>query len=182
MISVVVPTLNAAGSLAETLIPLIRAAVDGLVREVVVADGGSTDETLAIADDAGARLVRAGPSTGEQAEAGCAAAKGPWLMILYPGMRLGSEWAAAVKAHIEDHPKSAAYFRLALDDHRAGARLKEAGSAVAGLFAWPGADQGLVLPKRLYDEVGGFEAEGSLARRIGKARLRPLPARIFREG
>lgn len=180
MISVVVPTLNAADNLAETLIPLIRAAVDGVVREVVVADGGSTDETLAIADDAGARIVAAGADRAEQVAAGCEAAKGPWLMILYPGMRLGSEWAGAVKAHLNDHPKSAGYFRLALDDHRAGARLREAGSAVAGLFAWPSADQTLVLPKRLYEDAGGFGDEGSLVRRIGKARLRPLPARVFR--
>ncbi|MEZ5917510.1 MAG: glycosyltransferase [Parvularculaceae bacterium] len=49
-ISVVIPTLNAGRGLAEALAALVPAALDGLVREVIVADGGgSTDETLAIA-------------------------------------------------------------------------------------------------------------------------------------
>ena len=55
MISVVIPTLNAAATLQRALSPLVPAAVDGLVREVVVADGGSTDETLELAEDAGAQ-------------------------------------------------------------------------------------------------------------------------------
>ena len=172
MISVVIPTLNAAASLAETLTPLIHAAVEGLVREVVVADGGSRDATFEIADDAGARFLN-----GDLA-AGCEAAKGPWLLIVAPGARLGSEWEAAAKAHMADHPKSAAYFRVALDDHRASARLKEAGAAIAGAFAWPKPEHGLLLSKRLYEEAGG-DAGGALVRRIGRARLRPLPARVY---
>lgn len=172
MISVVVSTFNAAEVLAETLAPLIHAAVDGLVREVVVADAGSTDATFEIADDAGARFVR-----GDTA-AGCEAAKGPWLLILTPGVRLGSEWEAAAKAHVADHPKSAAYFRVALDDHRASARLKEAGAALAGPLAWPKPQQGLLVPKRLYEEAGGWSG-GALVRKIGRSRLRPLAARIF---
>ena len=55
MISVVIPTFNSAATLAEAMASLIPAAVDALVREVVVADGGSSDDTFAIADDAGAR-------------------------------------------------------------------------------------------------------------------------------
>ena len=58
MISVVIPTLNAERTLQRALAPLVPAAVEGLVREVVVADGGSTDRTLELADDAGANIVR----------------------------------------------------------------------------------------------------------------------------
>lgn len=168
MISVVIPTLNAAETLLPSLAALIPAAVDGLVREVVVADGGSTDATLAMADDAGARIVSAPADRDGAYAAGCAAAKGPWLLILAPEMRLGSEWEAAAKAHINDYPKSAGYFRLALDDHGAGARLKE---VMAGLFARPGDAQGLLISKALYEQAG---------QRPPKGRLRPLPARIFR--
>lgn len=162
MISVVIPTLNSAATLAEAMASLIPAAVDALVREVVVADGGSTDDTFAIADDAGARFIKAEGGRAAQVAAGCAAAKGPWLLILYPETRLGSEWIAAARAHLTDYPKSAGYFRLALDEHGAAARLKEAGAA---LFGRPGGEQGLLVPKALY-EAGGV-------------RSRALPARIF---
>jgi cellulose synthase/poly-beta-1,6-N-acetylglucosamine synthase-like glycosyltransferase len=164
MISVVIPTLNSAETLAESLAALIPAAVDALVREVVVADGGSTDDTFAIADDAGARFLTAQGDRAARVAAGCAQAKGPWLLILYPETRLGSEWIAAAKAHLADHPKAAGYFRLALDEHGVTARLKE---AAAALFGRPGGEQGLLIPKAMH-EAGV------------RPRTRPLPARAFR--
>lgn len=166
MISVVIPTFNSAATLAEAMASLIPAAVDALVREVVVADGGSSDDTFAIADDAGAKFIQAGGDRAALIAAGCAAARGPWLLILYPEIRLGSEWIAAAKAHLADYPRRAAYFRLALDEHGAMARLKEAGAA---LFGRPGGEQGLLVPKALYQQGGA-------------RRSRPLPARAFRIG
>ena len=59
MISVVIPTLNAERTLPRCFDSLITAAVRGVVREVIVADGGSSDDTLAIADAAGAHIVAA---------------------------------------------------------------------------------------------------------------------------
>ena len=62
MISVVIPTLNAEAGLAAALTALVPAVVDGLVRDVVVVDGGSRDRTLAIAEKAGCDIVRLGQS------------------------------------------------------------------------------------------------------------------------
>lgn len=166
MISVVIPTFNSAATLAEAMASLIPAAVDALVREVVVADGGSSDDTFAIADDAGARFIHAEGDRAALIAAGCAAAKGPWLLILYPEVRLGSEWIAAAKAHLADYPRQAAHFRLALDEHGVVARLKEAGAA---LFGGAGGEQGQLIPKALYEDGGA-------------RRSRPLPARAFRIG
>ena len=53
MISVVIPTSNSERLLPRCFDSLITAAVRGGVLEVIVADGGSSDETLAIADAAG---------------------------------------------------------------------------------------------------------------------------------
>jgi len=166
MISVVIPTLNAADTLAQNLTVLIQAAVDGLVREVLIADGGSSDDTLAIAEDAGATLIAGPADQSERIAQACSAARAPWLLILAPGVRLGSEWAAAAKAHMTDYPNAAAHFRLALDDPRTGARLKE---ALLGLVGGSSQAQAVLVPKRLYVEVGG---------RIGRSRS--LPARVFR--
>ena len=57
MISVVIATQDDERTLGQTLAALVPAAVDGLVREVILADAGSTDHTLAIAEDAGARVA-----------------------------------------------------------------------------------------------------------------------------
>src|SRR5438876_535090 len=52
----VIPTLDAADDLPQALAPL---AGSRLIREIIVSDGGSRDETIAIADAAGARVVAA---------------------------------------------------------------------------------------------------------------------------
>ena len=66
MISVIIPTLNAQPGLAATLTALVPATVDGLVREVIVVDGGSTDRTAAIADEAGTHFVTRSGGRGYQ--------------------------------------------------------------------------------------------------------------------
>ena len=63
MISVVIPALNAEASLPDTLSALIPATVEGIVREVILVDGGSDDHTREIADAAGADVLVAEPIT-----------------------------------------------------------------------------------------------------------------------
>lgn len=182
MISVVIPTLNAETTLGAALTPLVRAAVDGLVKEVVVADGGSEDATLSVAEDAGARVIRAERGRGRQLRAGCEAARGDWLLMLHADTRLSTDWAAAASGHVERRPEHAGYFRFRLDDPARVARLWEAGVA-ARCFATGMAygDQGLLLPRRLYDTVGGYPPwslmeDVEITRRIGRSRLVPLAA------
>lgn len=57
MLTVVIPALNRAPELQGLLAALVPAAVDGLVRQVIVVGLGSTDETAGICEDAGAELV-----------------------------------------------------------------------------------------------------------------------------
>src|SRR5262245_58936909 len=83
MISVVIPTLNDEDGLAGTLAALVPAAVDGLVREVIVVDGGSTDGTLHIAEAAGTEIVRSEASRGAQLAARAKRARFPWLLFLH---------------------------------------------------------------------------------------------------
>jgi rSAM/selenodomain-associated transferase 2 len=182
MISVVIPTLNAERALQRTLAPLVPAAVEGLVREVVVADGGSTDRTLELADDAGARIVRTERGRGVQLAAGCAAAKGGWLLVLHADTELADGWQAAAIQHVNRHPGKAGWFRFALDDSGLRARLWERGVALrCGLMSLPYGDQGLLISREIYDEVGGFRPlplmeDVDLVRRIGSKRLRRLDA------
>ena len=77
MISVVIPTLNAGERLAQTFAALVPATVEGLVKEVIVSDGGSTDDTLPIAEAAGARIVSGEKGRGSQLARGAKAARAP---------------------------------------------------------------------------------------------------------
>lgn len=174
-ISVVIPTLDAAETLPATLAALRPVRL----REIVVADGGSTDRTLALAAAAGARIVAAEPGRGSQLAAGAAATGGAWLLFLHADCRLGQGWPAAVAAFVAAPGAAgrAGYFDLALDDPRPAARRVER------LVAWrcralalPYGDQGLLIARALYDAIGGFAAlplmeDVDLVRRLGRGRL-----------
>ena len=99
MIAAVLATLNDQRRLGETLGQLVPAFVDGLVRQVIVADAGSTDATLEVADDAGAVIVNGGLRDG------IAASKEPWLLVLAPGARLSPGWDDVLRAHIAAGPR-----------------------------------------------------------------------------
>src|SRR5262245_19218454 len=119
MISVVIPTLNAEPSLAATLTSLVPGAVDGVVRQVIIVDGGSSDRTLRIAEDAGADVVRAERGRGAQLQAGAAAARFPWLLFLHADTVLDPGWEREASTFIEridigQRPPAAAAFRFAL--------------------------------------------------------------------
>jgi len=179
MISAIVTTLNDERQLGATLAALVPAAVDGLVREVLLADAGSTDATAEIAEDAGAAFVVASPGDRDGAlAAACAAARGPWLLILGAGSRLQPGWEAAAGAHIEARPDRAGWFRLRIDGRGPGARWREAATALrSGLARRPGLDQGLLVSKRLFEAAGGGDGGfDRLVRRLGPHRLLPLAA------
>lgn len=174
MLSVVIPTLNA----AATLGPCIAAL--GASDEIIVVDGGSSDGTPAIAESSGARLVRSEPGRGIQLAAGAGAAKGDWLLFLHADTRLAPNWRAAADRHIARQPGKAACFRFRLDAGEWQARLVETGVALrVRLLALPYGDQGLLISSRLYEEIGGFRPlplmeDVDLVRRVGRRRLERL--------
>lgn len=94
MISIVIPTLNSERELAALLPVLVPAAVDGLVREVICADAGSTDATLAICEDSGAEVVADLAAAGR-------GAKGELLLVLPPSLRLRPGWEESVRRHLD---------------------------------------------------------------------------------
>ncbi|MGH6736435.1 MAG: TIGR04283 family arsenosugar biosynthesis glycosyltransferase [Methyloceanibacter sp.] len=162
MISVVIPTFNAAPTLVHTLASLVPAVVEGVVQEAIVADGGSTDETCAIADAAGTHLVVAPRGRGTQLNAGAAIARGDWLLFLHADTVLEPGWIAEAQSFMERVQSgrrlgAAAYFRFALDDDGFMPRLMERLVALRCLlFALPYGDQGLLISRVLYDRLGGF--------------------------
>jgi rSAM/selenodomain-associated transferase 2 len=182
MISVVIPTLNAEATLAATLTGLVPAAVDGLVREVIIVDGGSADGTGTIAEASGATFISRTGARGYQLTAGAFRARFPWLLFLHADTVLEPGWAREAAAFIEridrgERPDAAAAFRFALDDLGPRPRVLERLVGVrCALMRLPYGDQGLLVPKRLYDKLGGFRSmplmeDVDIVRRLGRRRV-----------
>jgi rSAM/selenodomain-associated transferase 2 len=167
MLSVVIPTLNAASLLRDTL-----ASVAPEADEVVVADGGSSDGTKVLAAELGARVVTAPRGRGAQLAAGVAAAGGEWLLLLHADTRLEAGWRRAMVA-----PDFAGYYRFALDsDDPRARRLERLVAWRCRLLALPYGDQGLLIRRDLLGAVGGIRAlplmeDVDLVRRLGRRRL-----------
>lgn len=151
-ISVVMPTLNAAPHLSATLAALMEGVEAGLIAELIVSDGGSSDQTLEIADAWGAEIVTGPPSRGGQLRRGCATARGVWLLILHADTQLAPGWAGAVAAHL--NAATAAYFRLRFD--KGGRFVASWANARARLFGLPYGDQGLLVRQSHYCAAGGY--------------------------
>ncbi|MBY6057323.1 TIGR04283 family arsenosugar biosynthesis glycosyltransferase [Leisingera daeponensis] len=181
-VSIVIPTLNAEAELPAALEHLMEGLAAGLIRELVISDGGSADATRAIAQAAGAEWISGAPSRGGQLRRGCAAAQGEWLLVLHADTHLEPGWAAAVSRHLQEGQGAAACFRL---------RFRARGlmpAWVAGwanlrsrLFGLPYGDQGLLIRRADYEAAGGYPDQPlmedvALAQRLSGLTMLPSAA------
>ena len=108
-----------------------------------------------------------------------------WILFLHADTVLEEGWYRDAATHISeaekyDDAKRAAAFRFALDDSGWSPRLIEAGVALrCWLFALPYGDQGLLISRPLYDDIGGYREatlfeDVDIVRRLGRRRLRLL--------
>jgi len=95
-LSIVIPVLNAEAELPGTLDALLPGVAAGVIRDVIVSDGGSTDAGCSLADDAGAVVITGAPGRGVQLARGAQAAKGSWLLFLHADTHLPETWVGAV--------------------------------------------------------------------------------------
>ena len=168
MFTVIIATHDSERPLVATLAALVPGATAGLVREVIVADGGSRDETEQVADIAGCRFVSSNQPLGARLRAAAEAARGEWLMFLDPGVVPEPGW-------IEE---CAAFAERDIADVRAAVFAAETGfaNALRRAFFLPRSAQGLIVRKSIYAGLGGHRAEASnapadLLRRIARRRL-----------
>lgn len=156
-LSIVIPTLNAAPQAARLLRDLYAGLEAGLIREVIVSDGGSTDDIAQLADAVGAMFITGAPSRGGQLRDGCARAKGEWLLVLHADSLLARDWTDAVTDHIRNHNDKVGYFRLQFDQTGIAAKAVAAWANLrARLFHLPYGDQGLLIRRDLYTQIDGY--------------------------
>jgi glycosyltransferase involved in cell wall biosynthesis len=179
MLSIIIATHDSERPLVATLAALVPGASAGAVREVIVADGGSRDETEQVADIAGCRFLPSSQPLGARLKAAAETARGEWLMFLRPGIVPGLSWVE----------ETIAFVQQAANEPRAAVFAGDADGALAWLRrarSWhPSAEQGLVLRNSFYGELGGHRAQASdpetdLVRRIGRSRLTTLRTTIAR--
>ncbi|AMY70681.1 TIGR04283 family arsenosugar biosynthesis glycosyltransferase [Frigidibacter mobilis] len=177
-ISIVIPTLEAGAELGPCLAALTEGLQAGLIRELIVSDGGSGDGTLALAGAAGAVVVSGPPGRGAQVARGVAVAQGAWLLVLHADTRLDPGWSAAVSSHLAG-PAQAGWFRLRFRGGGLPGRIVAGWANLRSrVFGLPYGDQGLLVPAALLARLGGYPAlplmeDVALARRL-RGQMRPL--------
>lgn len=165
-LAVIIPALNE----AEHLPPLLTAlkAQTGLSCEIILADGGSTDGTVSLAQAAGARLVTSAPGRARQMNAAARSTGAAYLLFLHADScpqadnTLALALAALKRAQQQAaSPRVAGHFSLRfvrrdLRAHRLGYRYMEEKSALNRPYCQNG-DQGLLLAADYFRELGGFD-------------------------
>ena len=105
-----------------------------------------------------ARLRLPGPQGGAELIRGAERAAGEWLLFLHADTFLNEGWALSVLDHLKKHPDKAGFFKLRFRATGVWARLVAGWANVRSrLFGLPYGDQGLLISRELYAQVGGYQ-------------------------
>ncbi len=186
-VSVVIPALDEAGSIAAA----VRSARNAGADEVVVADGGSRDGTAGTARGLADLVVVSRRGRAAQMNAGARASSGEVLLFLHADTLLPPGAARDLRKAVADRGAVGGAFavRLAVSPGASPARKallgltgRMIGARACLLRSYTG-DQGMFVLRRVFDDVGGFpdiplmedvEMSRLLARR-GRTVLIPAP-------
>ncbi len=152
-LSVIIPVLNEAASLEHTL----AAVQTGSYLEVIVVDGGSQDQTVAIAQKWGAQVITTTPGRGHQMNVGATAARGDLLLFLHGDTRLPLGFDALARRILAQTGVVGAAFMLKIEGQSPCLRLVEWGVKWRSrLFQLPYGDQAIFLKAATFKQIGGF--------------------------
>ncbi|QIR41216.1 glycosyltransferase family 2 protein [Tolypothrix sp. PCC 7910] len=179
-LSIIIPALNEAANIADAII-----TTQGSINtEVIVVDGGSQDETVAIAQSLGAKVIFASPGRAVQMNAGAVAASGEILLFLHADTRLPAGFDGMIRTALQSPKTVTGAFKLRIDASSWGIRLVEWGVNLRSHFLqMPYGDQAIFITKSIFQEIGCFPElpimeDFELIRRlkrIGKITIIPVP-------
>ncbi len=152
-LAVILPALNEGPHLAETLAHVVR----GHPQEIVVADGGSTDDTVPLARRTGATVLCAPRGRARQMNAGAAAVQSELLLFLHADTLPPENYAEIVRTTLRPPGVAAGAFRFAQREPIPGRRgIETLVRLRCGLWRLPFGDQGLFLRRDLFQALGEF--------------------------
>jgi rSAM/selenodomain-associated transferase 2 len=152
-ISIIIPTLNEAENIKEA----IATTQPGINIEVIVVDGGSDDDTVAIAQSLGVKVISSSPGRGVQMNAGAVAATGDILLFLHADTRLPIGFDEMVRTALQQPGNVAGAFNLRINASLLSLRWVELGVNLRSHFyQMPYGDQAIFLTKAVFQQIGGF--------------------------
>jgi rSAM/selenodomain-associated transferase 2 len=152
-ISIIIPVLNEAKNIASVL----ASTQPSKNVEVIVVDGSSQDDTVAIAQACGVKVLSAPTGRANQMNVGAAAATGNILLFLHADTRLPAEFDKLVRTTLAQPGVIAGAFALRIDASLWSLRLIETG--VNWRSRWlqmPYGDQAIFLTAEVFDQIGKF--------------------------
>ena len=155
-ISIIIPTLNEADSIGGLLPELL--AIPGV--ELLVVDGGSTDNTADIAKSYGVQVLNTSPGKAAQMNAGAEAAHGDILLFLHCDTKLAPGFVEQVRGALSQPGVSAGAFRLSIDGQGLGLRVIEwLINFRSNVLQMPYGDQGIFVTTDMFFSVGPFPSQ-----------------------
>ena len=180
-ISIIIPTLNEAETVGTLLSQL-----QGLAGvEVIVVDGTSHDETAAVVEKSGAKLIQTSADRALQLNKGAEAAQGDILLFLHSDTKLAPGFVEQVRDTLDQPGVSAGAFRLSINGQGFGLRVIEwLVNFRSKVLQMPYGDQGIFVSSDMFFSVGAFPLQAimedfELMRRLkkrGKVKILPLHA------
>ncbi|MCA1616332.1 MAG: TIGR04283 family arsenosugar biosynthesis glycosyltransferase [Acidobacteria bacterium] len=154
-VSAVIPTLDEARSITETLDAVAR--VGGLC-EIVVVDGGSADGTreIARAHACGARVIESERGRGAQMHAGASVARGRVLWFLHADTRPPADGVRAITDALADAAAVGGNFGVSFDGDSRPARFMTWLYPKLRALGLAYGDSAFFVRREAYERAGGF--------------------------
>ncbi|MGI4804813.1 MAG: TIGR04283 family arsenosugar biosynthesis glycosyltransferase [Janthinobacterium lividum] len=156
-VSIIIPTFNEAENIGR-LVHYLRENSDDNLVEIIVSDGSSTDKTVAIAKNAGAKVVKS-PEKGRawQINFGASMATGNLLYFVHADTIPPKSYLKDIVKAVQQGDQMGRY--LSCYDSKSWLLKINALLSRIDTFAGMGGDQTLFITQELFEETGGFNDE-----------------------
>lgn len=182
LLSIVIPTLNSVKTIKPTLLSLSEGITSGLIKELIISDGNSKDNIESLSKEIGAVFIKGKKGRGSQLHRGANQSSGQWLLFIHSDTFLPEGWSKIFLRHITNH-ENAGYCKLSFNDRSKMAKIISFGANLRSqIFKLPYGDQGLLISKKLYNEIGGYPnlplMEDVVIAKLLKQKIQSIPVTI----